>query len=258
MDSNCPLKGWFKLTDNSRMSENFLIRNHEAKEASRHIQEYYDRKPRKPVWREYAEVVVVALVAAVILRIFVVAAYRVTSSSMEDTLLTGDYIFVNKLAYTNRGPQMGDIVVFEYPLNRQRDYIKRVVALPGQTVEIIDKVVYVDGLITHIPADSKNIDPDFLARQLSNRDNFGPVLIPVDRYFVMGDNRDDSQDSRFWGFVPLDHIRGKAVFVYFSWKPADSPTEWSFPYIHTVFIELGSMLINLPTSGRWERIALAL
>jgi len=240
------------------MSEDFLIQEYKDKEVSERVRQFQAQKPEKPVWREYVEVMVVALVAALLLRIFVVSAYRVSSSSMEDSLMTGDYIFVNKLAYNYREPAQGDIVVFEYPLNRDRDYIKRIVALPGQTVEVIDKVVYVDGELESIPADSKNTDPQTLAAELSNRDNFGPVQVAPGQFFMMGDNRDDSRDSRFWGFVPADHIRGKAVFVYWSWIPSDEKTEWAFPYIHTAIGEFGSFIVNFPTSTRWERIALAL
>lgn len=240
------------------MSEDFLIQEHRAKETSERVKRFEAQQTEKPVWREYVEVMLVALVAALLLRVFVVSAYRVSSSSMEDSLMTGDYIFVNKLAYKYREPAPGDIIVFEYPLNRERDYIKRVVALPGQTVEVIDKIVYVDGELAHIPPDSKNTDPQVLAAELSNRDNFGPIQVPPGQFFTMGDNRDDSRDSRFWGFVPADHIRGKAIFVYWSWEPSGEKTEWSFPYIHTAAVEAGSFLVNFPSSTRWDRIALAL
>ena len=240
------------------MNDNFLIREQKAKETSRHMREYYERAQKKPLWREYLEVVGIALLAALLLRIFVVSAYRVSSASMEDALLIGDYIFVNKLAYSYREPATGDIIVFKYPLNPEKHYIKRVVALPGQTVEVIDKVVYVDGQVAEIPPHSKNTDPNILAAELSNRDNFGPVQVPVGQYFVMGDNRDDSQDSRFWGFVPHENIIGKAVFVYWSWQPASYETEWSFPYIHQALFEFGSVIVGFPSRTRWDRLFLAL
>ncbi len=240
------------------MSDDFLIRDHKAKETAKHLQQYYKTAQRKPVWREYVEVIALALIAAAILRVFVVSAYRVSSSSMEDTLLTGDYIFVNKLAYKYREPQVSDIIVFEYPLSRDKDYIKRVIAVGGQTVEVIDKILYVDGELAELYPDSKNIDPNTLAAQLSNRDNYGPVQVPAGNLFVMGDNRDDSRDSRFWGFVPLENLKGKALFVYWSWTPDPSPTEWTFPYIHTALFELGSSIIGFPSRTRWDRIAHAL
>lgn len=252
------IKGELAQSDIGRMSEDFLIRDQKAKETSNQIKEYYERKHLKPLWREYAEVVAIALVSAILLRVFVVSAYRVSSSSMEDSLIEGDYIFVNKLAFKYREPKSGDIVVFEYPLNRERDYIKRVAALPGQTVEIIDKVLYVDGLVANIPPHSKNIDGNVLSADLSNRDNFGPVQIPLGHIFALGDNRDDSRDSRFWGLVPMDHLKGRAIFVYWSWEPDVNEMEWAFPYIHVAALRLGSAIIGFPTRTRWERLALTL
>lgn len=252
------IKGELAQSDTGRMSEDFLISKQRAQETSEQIKGFYEQKFKKPLWREYAEVVAIALVSAILLRVFVVSAYRVSSSSMEDSLLEGDYIFVNKLAYKYREPKFGDIVVFEYPLNRERDYIKRVAALPGQTVEIIDKVLYIDGLVAEIPPHSKNIDSKVLAADLSNRDNFGPQQIPLGHIFVLGDNRDDSRDSRFWGLAPMDHVKGRAIFVYWSWEPLEDQMEWSFPYIHVAAIKLGSALIGFPTHTRWERLALAL
>ncbi|MFQ5608162.1 MAG: signal peptidase I [Candidatus Zixiibacteriota bacterium] len=246
------------MSDIRRMGEDFLIRDQKAKETSQQIKDFYERKHLKPLWREYVEVVVIALVAATLLRVFVVSAYRVSSSSMEDTLLAGDYIFVNKLAYKYREPNSGDIVVFEYPLNRDRHYIKRVAALPGQTVEIIDKVLYVDGLVAEIPPDSKHTDGATLSADLSNRDNFGPLQIPLGNIFVLGDNRDDSRDSRFWGMVPMDHIKGRAIFVYWSWEPSEEELGWSFPYIHIAVYKFGTTVIGFPTRTRWDRLALSL
>ena len=253
-----PLKGFWTRADTKCMSDDFLIRDQKARETAEKMEEFYSRTQRKPIWREYAEVIGIALAAAIILRIFVVSAYRVTSGSMEDTLFHGDYIFVNKLAYKYREPKAGDIVVFEYPLNRERSYIKRVVALPGQTVEVVDKALYVDGLLAEIFPDSKNTDNAILAAELSNRDNFGPVQVPPGHFFMMGDNRDESQDSRFWGFVGEDLIKGKAIIIYWSWETDGEPTVWNFPYIHTAAYEFGNLIISFPTHTRWERIARAL
>ncbi len=177
------------------------------------------------------EVILIALFAAILLRLLVVSAYRVDSASMEDTLLEGDYIFVNKLAYNFGDPKAGDIIIFESPLNPTKDFIKRIVALPGQTVEVVDKVVYVDNQLAQILPNGKNSDPKILPMQLSFRDNFGPVQVPSDNYFVLGDNRDNSQDSRFWGFVPKENIKGRAIFVYWSWTPDKNSPKWKFPYI---------------------------
>ena len=155
---------------------------------------------------------------------------------MEDTLLEGDYIFVNKLAYQfGTDPQPGDIIVFKYPNNPEKDYIKRIIAGPGDVVQIADKIVYVNNEVAPIPAHSKNIDQRIIPGDLSFRDNFAPLVVPPGEYFVMGDNRDDSRDSRFWGCVPVENIKGKAVFVYFSWTPDPDAPGWKFPYIINPF-----------------------
>ncbi|MEW6016139.1 MAG: signal peptidase I [Candidatus Zixiibacteriota bacterium] len=216
------------------------------------------QRKKKPLWREYFEVILISLGAAIFLRLFVVSAYRVDSSSMEDTLFEGDYIFVNKLAYSFGSPKEGDIVVFQSPLNPTKEYIKRIVALPGQTVEVVDKVIYVDNRLAEIYPHMKNSDPKILPMQLSFRDNFGPIQVPAGEYFVLGDNRDESQDSRFWGFLPKDKIRGKALFVYWSWVPDPKSPKWSFPYIHSV-VQMGFYFIsNFPSKTRWERLFAAL
>ena len=216
------------------------------------------KKTKKPLWREYVEVVFISLVAAILLRLLVVSAYRVDSSSMEESLYEGDYIFVNQQAYNFGVPQSGDIIVFNYPLDPKKEYIKRIMAEPGQTVEIIDKVIYIDNMLAEIVPNAVNYDPKIMPAQLSMRDNFGPVQVPPDQYFVLGDNRDFSQDSRHWGFVPSGNINGKALFVYWSWEPDESSPEWSFPYIQTVF-EFGFyFLTSFPSQTRWDRLFAAL
>ena len=237
------------------MEQDFLIEDVKKAEAYRQADKVRRRRERKPLWREYLETSIIALLAAIMLRLFVVSAYRVSSASMEDTLFEGDYIFVNKLAYDyGSGPRQGDIVVFKYPNNPNKDFIKRIVALPGQTVEIADKVVYVDGQVAAIPENSKNVDQKIIPADLSFRDNFGPYVVPPDEYFVLGDNRDDSRDSRFWGGVPEENIKGKAVFVYWSWEPHPDAPGWGFPYVHNVFQWIGHALWNFPTHIRWSRL----
>ncbi|MBE81466.1 MAG: signal peptidase I [Gemmatimonadetes bacterium] len=182
---------------------------------------------------------VLLILAAILMRVFVVQAYTIPSASMEDTLLVGDFIIANKLAYGApvpfmeatlpgyKAPENGDVVIFRFPHDNEREFIKRCVALPGQTVEIKDKVLYVDGERTIDPKHSKYIDARVLAKESKNgvRDNYGPVTVPPDHYFLIGDNRDNSDDSRFWGFVPRHLIVAKASFIYFSWAPdADAPS----------------------------------
>jgi signal peptidase I len=237
------------------MEQDYLIQDIQRAERQKEAGKVVRRREQKPLWREYLETAIIALVAAVLLRIFVVSAYRVNSASMEDTLLEGDYIFVNKLAYKYGGsPESGDIIVFKYPNNPKKEFIKRIVALPGQTVQIADKVVYVDGQVAEIPLHSKNIDKKIIPADLSFRDNFGPYTVPPDNYFVLGDNRDDSRDSRFWGPVPEENIIGKAVFVYWSWEPDPDAPRWEFPYIISAVRWLGYGLFNFPSRVRWSRI----
>ena len=241
------------------MDTDFLLQEQKQIETQRETRKFLNRQERKPLWREYLETAVIALVAAVLLRIFVVSAYKVNSSSMADSLLEGDYIFVNKLAYEyGSEPKVGDIIVFKYPNNPAKQYIKRIVALPGQTVQIADKVLYVNGEIAPIPTYSKHTDSRIIPGDLSFRDNFDEYIVPPDEYFVMGDNRDDSRDSRFWGCVPRENILGKAVLVYWSWEPHPNPPGWSFPYIHNVFQWVGHLIYNFPTHTRWDRIGSAL
>jgi signal peptidase I len=218
------------------------------------------KKPKgpKPLWREYLEVVIISLTAAVLLRLLVVSAYRVDSTSMEDTLLEGDYIFVNKLAYSFGEPSTGDIVIFESTIDNNRDFIKRIAAVPGQTVEIIDKVLYIDNQLGQIFPNAKNSDSKIMPAQLSMRDNFGPVQVPEGQYFVLGDNRDISQDSRHWGFVPKESLKGKTIFIYWSWEPDEAAPEWSFPYIHNVFSFSWYFLTEFPSHTRWERLLTSL
>jgi len=211
-------------------------------------------RKEKSLIREYIETIVIALLVAVLLRVFVVSAYRVSSGSMEDSLLEGDYIFVNKLAYEMSPPKIGDVVVFENPFDPTRDYIKRIVAVEGQSVEIIDKVLYVDGLVADVPAGMKYSDPKILPAVLSVRDNFGPMMVPVGQYFVMGDNRDDSQDSRFWGCVDKNYMKGKAIFVYFSYEPDPGAPEWKAPYILEFFEIAFYNLFHFPSRLRLDRI----
>lgn len=237
------------------MDQDFLIQDIKRDEAQKQARKVRNFRVRKPLWREYMETAVIALLAAILLRIFVVSAYKVTSSSMEDALYEGDYIFVNKLAFKYGGaPKPGDIIVFKYPMNLEKDYIKRIVALPGQEVQIADKVVYIDGQAAPIPVTSKNIDRKIIPADLSYRDNFGPYVVPVGQYFVMGDNRDDSRDSRFWGSVPEENILGKAVFVYWSWEPDPDAPGWKFPYVIDALRWLGHAIFNFPSHVRWDRL----
>jgi len=244
------------------MNNDFLLEEFQQvepkKRPERPVRPTREPKSNKPLWREYVEVIFYSLAAAILLRLFVVSAYRVDSASMEDSLLEGDYIFVNKLAYNFGEPQNGDIIVFKYPLNPAKDYIKRIIAGPGQTIEIIDKVIYVDNQLAEIYPNAKNGDPKILAAQLSARDNFGPIQVPIGEYFVLGDNRDQSQDSRSWGFVPAELVKGKALFIYWSWEPDPNAPQWEFPYVGSAISYSFYFLTGFPSHTRWDRLFTAL
>ncbi len=183
---------------------------------------------KKSVFREYFEAICVAILLALFIRTFVVQAFKIPSGSMLPTLLIGDHLLVNKFIYgikvpftgqtliPIKSPQRGDVVVFRFPKDRSVDYIKRVVGIPGDTVEIKDKKVFVNGKPeNNIHAHYSS--PTILDANASPRDNFGPISVPEGHIFVMGDNRDNSYDSRFWGFVDEKDVLGKAFILYWSW-----------------------------------------
>ncbi len=182
----------------------------------------------KSVFREYFEAICVAILLALFIRTFVVQAFKIPSGSMLPTLLIGDHLLVNKFIYGIRvpftgkilvpikSPKHGDVVVFRFPKDRSIDYIKRVVGTAGDTVEIKDKKVFINGQAIEDPH-AHFTSPAVLDANASPRDNLGPILVPEQRIFVMGDNRDNSYDSRFWGFVDQRDILGKAFILYWSW-----------------------------------------
>lgn len=193
---------------------------------------------RKSTLREYTEAILVALLLALFIRTFVVQAFKIPSGSMLDTLLIGDHILVNKFIYGIKNPLTGntwipvkkperkDIVVFKYPLNPGQDYIKRVIGVAGDQIEIRDKKVYLNGKLQD---ESYTIfsDSRILPANVQPRDNMGPVTVPADSLFVMGDNRDNSYDSRFWHFVDLKAVKGKAFVLYWSWDKENFAVRWS-------------------------------
>jgi len=187
---------------------------------------------RKGKVREYAEAFAVALVIALVVRTLLLQAFKIPSGSMENTLLVGDHIFVNKFVYGyhvpyTKGrilafstPKRGDIVVFVFPEDPSKDFIKRVVGTPGDVVEVRQKTVYINGApiaeeYTRF-ADGRNTNGKNIEGFIRGRDNMPPVRVPPGKLFMMGDNRDRSYDSRFWGFVDTDAVIGKALFIYFS------------------------------------------
>ncbi len=173
---------------------------------------------------------------------------------MESALLKGDFILVNKLAFRFKEPRPGDIVIFDYPLNPSKSFIKRIVAGPGESVQIVNKTLYLNGVVSIPRYLTKYTDPQIYPAEYSNRDNFGPFEVPSGQYFMMGDNRDNSRDSREWGFLEREYIKGEALLVYFSWAPDPLAPEFDSPYISSFFKVLFYNLVHFPQRIRWERI----
>ncbi len=182
-------------------------------------------KSEKSVVRQYAEAVIIAVILALVIRSFVIQAFKIPSGSMLQTLQIGDHILVNKFLYWFTGVQQGDIIVFKFPQDEGRDFIKRVVALPGEKVEVRGKQVYVNDNPLTEPY-TVHLDPVLLDNPGSSRDNFGPVMVPPGQLFMMGDNRDYSMDSRFWGFLDMKKIKGKAFIIYWSWDHERFRPRW--------------------------------
>ena len=164
--------------------------------------------------KEWASSILVALVLTLIIRTFVIQAFKIPSGSMRPTLMEGDKLFVNKYVYRFNAPQRGDIIVFKYPVDPKKDFIKRLVAFPGETVEIRDRKITIDGKVLEDPA-------SFGKFYYYNHDPYGgpgdKIQVPANSYYALGDNSANSTDSRFWGFVPKKNVLGKAVFRW--WPP---------------------------------------
>lgn len=183
---------------------------------------------KKGLIREYAESIAIAVLLALVIRTYLVQAFKIPSGSMEDTLAIGDHLLVSKFMYgtkipfvdkrvlTIRDPRQGDVIVFEYPEDPSKDFIKRVVGVPGDVVEGRDKKVFVNGK-PYENTHEVHKEAEIIPKEMNPRDTFGPVTVPENSYFVMGDNRDRSYDSRFWKFVRRDQIKGLAFIKYWSW-----------------------------------------
>jgi signal peptidase I len=182
---------------------------------------------------EYTKAIITALILALIIRTFCIQAFKIPSGSMIPTLLVGDHLLVNKIIYGTPvdipftditvfympgfgKPQKGDIIVFKSPEDPRRDFIKRVVAVGGDTIQMIDKKLYINGKYVNEPF-VQYTDHSIRLGRNEPRDYFGPYLVPKDKLFMMGDNRDNSSDSRFWGYVDIKQVKGKALIMYWSW-----------------------------------------
>jgi signal peptidase I len=223
---------------------------------------------KKSTAREYFESIVVAVILALFIRTFVVQAFKIPTGSMEENLLIGDHLLVNKFVF---GPTVGelerrllpidtidrgDVVVFKYPVEPERDFIKRVIGLPGETVEVRDRKVYVDGKpldepYAHylLPASAGDYQE---VTSFDVRERYGPVTVPANQYFVMGDNRDNSQDSRYWGFLPRDLVKGRALVIYWSFE--SEREEYEEAGAGQTLRNIASVFTHFFTRTRWSRM----
>jgi signal peptidase I len=221
---------------------------------------------RKSTLREYFESIVIAVILALFVRTWVLQTFKIPTASMENTLLVGDHLLVNKFVF---GPtstpalravlpvreiERGDIIVFKYPDEPERDFIKRVIGLPGDTVELRNKKVHVNGQ----PVDEPYVHflgPAAMGQELTSfdvRERYGPVTVPPAHYFVMGDNRDNSQDSRYWGFLPHDYVKGRALMIYWSYESAGEV--YADDGLGATIRNVVSLITHFFTRTRWERI----
>jgi signal peptidase I len=224
---------------------------------------------RKSTLREYFESIVIAVILALFIRTFVVQAFKIPTGSMEETLLIGDHLLVNKFVY---GPapsalertllpvgtiKRGEVLVFKYPEEPERDFIKRVIGLPGETVELREKKVYVNGKAldepyVHFLSAPAGPSEFHEVTSFDVRERYGPVTVPADHFFVMGDNRDNSQDSRYWGFLPRENIKGKSLVIYWSYQ-ADRE-DYQDESAGATVKGLVSVFAHFFTRTRWDRM----
>jgi len=215
---------------------------------------------RKSTLREYFESIVVAVVLALFIRTFVVQAFKIPTGSMEPNLLVGDHLLVNKFAFAPvatefermvlpmREIRRGDIIVFKFPEEPERDFIKRVIGLPGDTIEMRNRQLFVNGNRLEEPY-AHYLFPvgDDQSESFDVRSRYGPVTVPPAHYFMMGDNRDNSQDSRYWGFLPAHYVKGRALMIYWSFEPpAGEQADGASGLLRT--------LTGLVTGTRWSRL----
>jgi signal peptidase I len=195
---------------------------------------------KKSVVREYFEALAIAVVLALFVRTWVFQAFKIPTGSMEPNLLIGDHLIINKMIFApgvtllerallpRRDIQRGDIAVFKYPEDPSRDFIKRIIGLPGDQLELRRKKLYINGTLLDEPYAHfiAPLSPDSGRRTDDLREEYGPVTVPAGQFFAMGDNRDNSQDSRFWGFLPANYVKGKALFIYFSVGDSFGDVQW--------------------------------
>jgi signal peptidase I len=224
---------------------------------------------KKSILREYFESIVIAVILALFIRTFVVQAFKIPTGSMEENLLIGDHLLVNKFVM---GPtrtsvertllpvgtiKRGDVIVFKYPVEPERDFIKRVIGLPGETIEVKDKKVSVNGKMldepyVHFLQPPSGSSEFHEVTSFDVRDRYGPVTVPPNQYFVMGDNRDNSQDSRYWGFLPRENVKGKALVIYWSYE--GEREDYQDESATGTLKGLASVFAHFFTRTRWDRM----
>lgn len=206
---------------------------------------------QKSTAREYLESIIVAVILALFVRTFVFQAFKIPTGSMKPNLLVGDHLLVNKFIFAPtasllerallpmRDIARGDVVVFKFPEEPERDFIKRVIALPGETLELKNQTILINGMPLLEPYTEYIFPPAEAGDPADLRRQYGPVTVPAGHFFMMGDNRDDSQDSRYWGFLPQSYVKGLALFIYWSFDTENGP---------------GSILTGLFSGTRWGRL----
>ena len=224
---------------------------------------------KKSIVREYFESIVIAVILALFIRTFVVQAFKIPTGSMEENLLIGDHLLVNKFVFgpTASRPERavlpvgtlarGDVVVFKYPVEPDRDFIKRVIGLPGETIEVKEKKVYINGKpfeepYVHFLAPPAAQSELHEVTSFDVRERYGPVTVPANQYFVMGDNRDNSQDSRYWGFLPRENVKGKALIIYWSYEAERE--DYQDEGAGATLKGLVSVFAHFFTRTRWDRM----
>jgi signal peptidase I len=223
--------------------------------------------PRKSTAREYFESIAIAVILALFIRTFVVQAFKIPTGSMENNLLIGDHLLVNKFVYgpaasglekailPMRDIGRGDIVVFKFPQEPERDFIKRVIGLPGETLELRNKKVYINGTPLEEPYVHFLVPPSAEGQEVAPfdlRESYGPVTVPEGQYFVMGDNRDNSQDSRWWGYLPRDLVKGKALMIYWSFE--SDRNDYQQDGLGDTISGIADVVTGFFTRTRWERL----
>jgi signal peptidase I len=224
---------------------------------------------KKSTVREYFESILIAVILALFVRTFVLQAFKIPTGSMENNLLIGDHLLVNKFIFAPTATSLerallpvaaikrGDVIVFKYPEDPERDFIKRVIGLPGETVEVREKKVYINGqaldepyahylLPVSTPSEFHEVT------SFDVRERYGPVTVPTEQYFVMGDNRDNSQDSRYWGFLRRDYVKGKALVIYWSYEAERE--DYQEEGAGATLRGLASVFVHFFTRTRWERM----